>query len=434
MKQEPGKNRIHDCLIVSCCKHFIDVGIPVEFAAPCVYVLLGSVVGRKLFLYTKRQYAFLNSFRFLISGPGGGKSLAIDFVRQVIDQARIKVPVMSSSVTKASMVDELGKDESRTQLGRDATERINQSTVLASEYGILVGEHVHADWFHTLCDLFDGRSYTETRRMKTEPVVIHNPYLNMLAGTQPMHWGKQFPREAWSLGYASRCDFYFADVQDSDFEFFKDQRPPSVEASEGVHPTIREFAHDLQCIHASVLSKLATQILWEAKAARFIESWATDTRKATEFKDPWLQDYNQRRLFRLWRDCALAALARKDFNGEINPQDFTTAYNIFDPQEELLVEHLHRSVNAGESDVLDKIWSWSVTVFFKTRAPIPYSNLLNFVTKQVDTYKARNIIDNLCDTGALAKVESYTRPDGIKVNLSVPEFIPNTKWKTDLAS
>lgn len=430
MKQELGKNRIHDCLIASCCKHFLEVGVPVEFAAPCIYILIGTVIGRKLFLFTKRQYAYLNSFRFLISGPGGGKSLAIDFVRNVLNETKLKLPIMPSSITKASMVDELGKDTSRTDLGRDANERINQTTILASEYGILVGEYTHNDWFHTQCDLFDGRTYVETRRHMKEQLVIHNPYVNMLAGTQPMHWSKQFPREAWSLGYASRCDFYFADVQDSDFEYFTDQTPGD---TAGVHSFIREVAHDLQCLHAQLSQKIGTQICFDEHAAKALKDWATTTRKATEFKDPWLQDYNQRRLFRLWRDCGLAAIARSDFTGFIEPRDFSMAYSLFAPQEESLESHLHRAASSqGGGDVTDKVWAWSISLYHKTKTPITSQTLFEYINRQVDGYKVRNTIDNLIDMGALVKVSHYLRPDGIKVNLSVPEYLPNPNYKKDL--
>lgn len=434
MKQELGQQRILTCLHTSCCEYFREIGVPVEFAAPAMYTVVSSVIGRRLYYYSKRGFAQLNGFRFLVSGPGGGKSLAIDFVRKVLLQTELKIPLMPSSVTKASLVDELAKDDNRTQMGRDGADRINHSTVLASEYGVLIGQHVHSDFFHTMCELFDGRHYIETRRHLDKPIEIHNPYLNMLAGTQPTHWGIQFPREAWGMGYASRCDFYFADVSESSFQFFEDADPNAASDDHGVPKFIRDVAHDLQCLFERIVPDPAKpndfgfQVKWSAAGKKAFLEWDREKKVQTAFKDPWLLDYNQRRQFRLWRDAALCCLFRHDTEFVVEQQDFDLAFAIFSPQEDLLVQYLHRISSSADGDIIKSTWAWAMATCARTKRPISYGILKEFLLGKVDGYKVEGLIKHMVDMEALTAITSYTRPDKVIVNLASPMFKPEMDW------
>lgn len=437
MKPDKELKRIHRCLLGSCSEYFKEIGVPVEFAWPAVATCISAVIGKKYYMETVKGVTGLNGFRFIVSGPGSGKSLTIKFVKQVIEQTQYKVPIMPASVTKSSLVDELANDKSRVMMGLDAADQLNAGTILASEYGVLIGEHVTKDFYHTMCMLFDGENYTETRRhMKGETLEIHSPYLNVLAGTPTHHWGTAFPREAWSLGYASRCDFAFSDVKEADVETFRPiVRDRNAPAEERIHPFIREFAHDLQCLVTHVIGeagglnhKPAQAITFSPDGWETFLKWYKVSRITTEFKDPWLLDYNSRRGFRLWRDCAIMCLARADTDFFISSEDVMKVLGIHAESEEMLIDYLHRLQSSEDGDTAKSIWAWGCKVCLKTKKPIPYGMFKEYVAGKVDQHKVDKIIKYLVDVGAFEETKSFIRADGIKVNMATPVYVANYRW------
>lgn len=402
-----------------------------------MFVIIASAIGRKFYLETPKGVVFLNGYRFLISGPGAGKSLAIKFAKQVLEQLAIKVPMAPDSVTKSSLVDELVLSHSRVMMGMDAAEQVNQTTILASEYGVFIGSHVKDEFYQTMCKLWDGELFRETRRHLDAPIEIKNPYVNMLAGTTSQHWSEVFPRPAWSLGYASRCDFYFSDVKEADVDSFRSlRRDRNTKIEERVAPFVREFAHDIQCLlshvldlsntlgHKPAIELYPTEVGWE----RFI-SWYKDERVQTEFKDPWLLDYNARRGFRVWRDAALCCLARGETNFEISEHDFNTSINIHAEGEEMLTDYLYRMSSSEDGDIAKSIWAWGCKLRLKKNPVIPYSILKTFVASKVDQHKVDKIIRYMVDVGAFVETKSYTKENGVVVNLSVPVYQANFEWE-----
>lgn len=387
-------------------------------------------------MVTSKGPAFLNAYRFIIAGPGAGKSLAVKFVKDVIQQTELVCPIMPASITKESLIDELATDKCRVMLGFDAAEKVNAGLVLASEYGVLIGHYINPDFFHTMCTLWDGEHYKETRRSLPNPIEIFNPYVNMLAGTQPTHWAQQFPRKAWSMGYASRCDFTFSSVNEQDVSAFD----PVVLDLSGTIPDkvpmfIREVAHDFQIIQAQIhhpdspKHKPAIQLLPSDEAQKFFRHWYMIERLETEFREPALLDYNTRRAFRAWRDGALMSLLRGNTDYKtVEAEDFAVAINLHSENDAQLLEHYYRAYNSEDGQIAESIWSWCVQHELKTNTPVSFAELKKFTAMKTDQHKVDKIIRYLVDVGALIETKSFVKPNGVKVNLSTPVYTSNRKW------
>lgn len=317
-------------------------------------------------------------------------------------------------------------------MGLDLGDIINQTTLLASEYGVLIGAHVKEDFYHTMCELFDGSFYKETRRSLNRDIEIPSPFMTMLAGTQPTHWNITFPKESWGLGYASRCDFYFSDVNDADLSCFEDVACSmfnTEQDSNTLDSIVHEFAHDLQCLVKDRVDKIAQQLLMSKRAWEVYSEWYNNERLKTEFKDPWLLDYNSRRGFRLRRDMALCCLARGDENYEISEEDFNLAIKIFRKQELQLTTYFNKIRVSADADVALSTYKWVLNRYVMTRNNIPRSLLLEYIGNRVDSiHKAEKILEYLTQAGALDEHLTMKTKGGNEIPLSSPQYSPVPDW------
>lgn len=422
-----SKERIHDCLLTSCYEYFQEVDIPVEFAAPCAFTLVSTVIGKMAYRKSNKGLAFLNGFRFLVAGPGTGKSLAIHFVEDILDQTQLDIRALPSSMTRASLVDHLAFDQHfKRTASYDDTQQITSGLLLSSEYGVLIGGHTDTTFYHLMCDLWDSRTkvtYSESRRSNPNEVPeIINPYINMLAGTQPAHLTEAFPIDAWKKGYASRCDFYFSELSTPDLSVFDDA--PDTEFDTQVPQFYREVAHDLQWLYEKLIKK-RLRVMWTPEGREAFMHWAKVIAPETEFTHPVLIEYNARRQFRLWRDCALTMLCRKDRDDAITAEDVQFVVNTNTAAEAALLEHTYRIGSSGDGEIVDKAYSWLLKEYTANgQKPIRHGMFVDFLVHQTERVKVKGIIEHMIEIGALKKLEKRLTKSGNEVPLPQPVYQP----------
>lgn len=434
MKQENGPKRIQVSLIESFSNFIADQGLPLTYGPPAAMTILSSMIGRRLFIRTNRGRMFLNAFRFLIGAPGIGKSLTTDLVDQCLKESKLGVMTAAKSVTKASFVDEIAAESSRRPWGVDASEIVSALLVNSSEYGVFLGDKTDESLLRTLCDMFDGRTYIETRRsIKTGPITVEIPYLNILTATQPEHFAVQFPRQAWASGMANRCDFYVSETMAESPDYYLDYSEESNSRNNLVNSFCRDVAHDLQCIAADISANVGKQIvLTEEARDRFID-WYEHDRVKTQLTHPWLLDYNTRRAFRLRRDAALVAIARADTDYTITLPDLNYTIDLHLDQEFGLINLLHKAVASDSADIINLIYAWAMREFLETKKPIQHSRLTEQILTKVEVSKVNYIISHLISTEALFAIKQRERSPGVYDNLSVPEYKPNLKYRVQKA-
>lgn len=436
MKQELVKKRIHACLATSISEYFKTIGVPAIYGPPVAFTLIQAVVGKTVFFRTKKGFVFLSGYRFLIGAPGIGKSMAVDFIAKCLTEAKIGVPIAPSSITRASLMDDLADTDCRRAWGRDAQEQVSTILINSSEYGVFIGVKPGDDLYRTMCELFDCRNYKETRRSQKNDLEIKNPYVNMITGTQPEHFSQHFPREAWKAGYASRCDFYYSEDLTDDAVYYLDYNEAEA-VSENMQEDefIKTIAHDLQCMLADIqnengVRKPGKQIYMSAEAQARFEHWHMVERRATEFTHPWLIDYNARRTFRLRRDAALFCLCRGDTNYVIQASDFEHAIALHIEQDRGLTILTDKIMTSDNGDILSMVHQWAVRVFMDTKnKPLPRGMVTEFIMHKVKTHEVAPILRHLIEHEILIEVK--TAPSGIGnsvVNLTVPMLKPNLNW------
>lgn len=435
MKIEKGTPRIHQCLVSSCSEYLKSAGLPELYGAPVAFTMIQAIVGKRFWFRTKRGPVFLSAFRFLIGSPGIGKSMATDLVQRCLTEAKLDVPIAPSSITRASLVDELGNaNMTRRVWGMDANDQISTILINASEYGVFIGPNPGDDLYRTMCELGDGRNYRETRRsLKGEALEIKSPYINMLTATQPEHFATHFPREAWKAGYASRCDFYYSEDMSEDSSFYLDYDPDEDAAlQEDIEEFARTVAHDLQCIFATIDKSTAHQMKLSPEASKRFLHWCDVERIETEFTHPWLLDYNARRRFRLRKDCALFCLARGETDYVISEADVENAIAIHAKQDHGLVDLTHKIMTSDNGDILKMVHSWALRAFAQRGGrPITKAMLSEYVMTKCKLHEVSLIMRHLVDNGVMLEVtHGPSAIKGINQEYAIPQYKPNPLWSS----
>lgn len=430
------RKRIHPNLLEFTSEYFRKKGIPEEFAFPCLANCIAAAIGRKFFLHTVKGPYFLNSFNFLVAGPGAGKSLAIRFMNDVTEATGLKTPIAPTSMTKASFVDTLGSVASRRVVGLDAADEVNQLMCNITEYGAFCGTHMTDEYLTSMTIFHDGEMYTEVRRHMDHPVIIPSPFVTLTAGTQPAFWAGQFPKKAWEQGFASRCEFYFADIKPVGIESFLPVEFARFKSGEAkVEEPIREIAHDIQCLVATVQGKIARQIGMHQDSIEWFSNWIKTTMPATAFTDPWLVLYEARRAPRLWRNAAVLCLTRADTEFEIRAVDFEKAWSLISPMEAKLQAEVGRINRAETADLMVQIYQWALTEY-RTTGWVEHSRLVQFVSNKVDHMKIKAVIQSMVDSDAIELVDTIVKARDPKTGAptvtqktNVPGYKVNLKWE-----
>lgn len=392
--------------------------------------MVSSVVGHRVHTVTPRGYFFYRGFRFNIGGPGTGKSLVIDFCHDVYQELGLKIPIAPSSVTKASLVDELAYEQTRIQMGVKQTGEISAMVILASEYGSFIGESPKHDFFTNMSLFYDGKTYRERRRGNDINHEIKNPFINMLACTQPHLWKHQFPLESYLQGFASRCDFAFAEDVTDDIAMWTPLGVEDKTKTEGVSQFTREFAHDMQILFSQVANRDGIRMQWSEQAWKIIKHWHDVTRIDTQFKEPSLVQYESRRFERLYRDCMLMTLCRGDQQFIVEESDVNKAIEIFMHNEEMFRIEYRRAHTSDDKDKVTQVHQRLATAFMKNkRQALPHSTVINTITTLMGLRDAQHTYKYLVDAEALIMIQQETNEHGVTRKYSTPMYKVNLAWK-----
>jgi hypothetical protein len=164
---------------------------------------LGGALERRVWAETAMSRVYANLFVLLVSPPGVGKSVAMTYVRDMVDKTR-KLKVAPDDVTKANLVDKVAAATTSHVYSAVDMLQYHSLQIIVDELGVLLSSH-DLSFLSVMNALYDNRAYySEGRRSRSEDIVIENPQINFLGGTQPDFLANLLPPEAWGMGFMSR--------------------------------------------------------------------------------------------------------------------------------------------------------------------------------------------------------------------------------------
>ncbi len=148
---------------------------------------IAGALERKVWVQTLGSKLYPNIYAILVAPPGVGKTEVTWRVRDIWESLEDHC-IASTSVTKASLIDELNDAERRivTNHRDNPVDHFNSLLMSINELGVLIPAYEN-EFMNVLTDLWDCKHYSERRRTNKLEIVIKRPQLNLLAACTPSY-------------------------------------------------------------------------------------------------------------------------------------------------------------------------------------------------------------------------------------------------------
>lgn len=286
--------------------------------------------------------------------------------------------VASSSVTKASMMDELAAASRRivTNHPREPVVSFNSLKLVINELGVLIPAYEN-EFMNILTDLWDCKDYSESRRSsKKEPIDIKKTQLNMLAACTPSYLVHLLPEGAWDQGFISRTFLIYSGERQMRSLFQDDV------ANEEEWKSLKD---DLQDI-----ANLYGEVSWTEGAAKLIDDFnMRDGEPAPEH--PKLMSYNIRRTVHLIKLCMVASISESN-DLVIRERHFQRAFDWLIEAELYMPEIFKAMSTSSTGKIMEETWYYMFTIYSKEQKPIQAHRLIQFLQEKVPVHNIETTI------------------------------------------
>lgn len=315
-----------------------------------------------------------NLFVLLVSPPGVGKTEAIQLTEDLWRSVP-RLQVAPDDVTPASFKDALAA-AAQVFMAPDR-EILNYASLLiaADELGVFLPQY-ELHFMSILSKMWDNRRYfKETRRgRKEEPIIIDNPQITLLSGSQPAYIQSFLPAEAWGQGYMSRTIMVFdgtaVKVKLFGTKSFPDTRP------------LRE---DLKRI-----AELYGEMQWTPDAAEAIEAWHS-AGCPPEPSHAKLKHYNTRRILYGLKLSMISSISRSD-DLIISLEDVQRAQNWLVEAETTTGDIFKSMEGKSDAEVVNQVHFWMTQEVEAKGKPIHISRLYLYMKELTPTWNVENVI------------------------------------------
>lgn len=253
---------------------------------------VAGALERRVYTESSMSRVYPNLYVLLVAPPGVGKSVSI-FQGRALTEGTKALKIAPDDVTKASLIDHLARAE-QTKI-YSATEMVQYHSlqVSADEFGVLVPAH-DSGFLSVMNALYDNRAmYKESRRGRETDLVIQNPQVNLLAGTQPDFLANLLPPEAWGMGFMSRMLMVYAG---------KSAKPKLFGKKLRVNTT--DLAHDLK-----IITEMHGEMEWDPEAEELLVEWYDGGMEPVP-EHSKLKHYTPRRILTMLKLCIVSAVSR----------------------------------------------------------------------------------------------------------------------------
>jgi len=345
--------------------------------------LVAGALERKVWVRTMGSDLYPNLYVILVAPPGVGKTEITWRVRELWKSLESH-HVGSSSVTKASMMDELAEAVRRWIIknpkpGETPVESFNSLLLCVNELGVFLPAYDN-EFMNALTDLWDCKDYSEKRRhgpKNKEPIDIKKAQLNMIAACTPSYLQGTLPEGAWDQGFISRTILIYSGERQLRSLF--DETSIDMEKLEHVKDMLADIA------------SLWGEIKFTKDAAELIDNFHL-TGGEPQPDHPKLLSYKIRRTVHLLKLCMVASVSRSD-DLTITKGDFETASNWLFEAEAYMPEIFKAMAQGGAGKVMEETWYYIFTIYSKENKPVLKHRLIQYLQERVPVHNIQNVID-----------------------------------------
>lgn len=308
--------------------------------------------------------------------------------------------VASTSVTKASLIDELAAANRRwvTHSPENPVVHFNSLLLCINELGVLLPAYEN-EFMNVLTDLWDCKDYSEKRRTNKIEHNIDKTQLNLLAACTPAYLNQTLPEGAWDQGFMSRTLMIFT-AERQIRSLFSDT---SVDNAE----------EEMLKQQLERIGNLYGEIKFTEGAAKLVDGFHMSGGEPRP-DHPKLVSYTIRRTVHLLKLCIVASMSRSD-ELLIRENDYERALGWLLEAEQAMPEIFKAMAQGGTGKVMEEAWHYLFTTYAKEKQqPIMLHRLIQFLQERVPVHNVQNTID-LMEKGKM--IEKRLMPGG-------PAYIP----------
>jgi hypothetical protein len=329
----------------------------------------------------------------LVAPPGVGKSEVTWRVREMWKHLEDH-HVASTSVTKASLIDELAEANRRwiTNNSTNPVEHFNSLLMCINELGVLLPAYEN-EFMNVLTDIWDCKDYSETRRTSKIAHDIKKTQLNLLAACTPSYLMNVLPEGAWDQGFISRTMLIYTGER-------------QIRSLFGDYATDEAETAQLKSMLEHV-GMLYGEMRFTEESAQLIDAFHLSDGEPKP-QHPKLMSYNIRRTVHLLKLCMVASVSRSD-ELCIRTVDFQRAFDWLIEAEALMPEIFKAMAQGGTGKVMEEAWYYIFTIYSKEQKPIYVHRIIQFLQERVPVHNVQNTID-LMEKGKM--IEKRLVPGG----------------------
>lgn len=355
---------------------------------------VAGALERKVWVRTLGSNLYPNMYVLLVGPPGVGKTEVTWRIRDLWKSLEDHF-VAATSVTKASLIDELAEANRRyiTNAGENPVEHFNSLQLCVNELGVLISQYDN-EFMTVLTDLWDCKDYSEKRRTSKIAHDIKKTQLNLLAACTPSYLMDVIPEGAWDQGFMSRTIMVFSGERQMRSLFADFTVDTEEEAN------LKANLEHIGSIYG--------EIKFSPEAAKAVDHFHM-TRGEPSPDHPKLISYTIRRTVHLLKLCIIASMSRSD-ELLIRIEDYQRALDWLFEAEALMPEIFKAMAQGGTGKVMEEAWYYLFTIHAKEQKPVMLHRLILFLQERVPVHNVQNTID-LMEKGRM--IEKRLVPGGV---------------------
>lgn len=349
---------------------------------------IAGALERKVWIKSLSAKLYPNMYVVLVAPPGVGKTEVTWRIRSMWENLE-EHKIAATSVTKASLIDELADANRRVMTGvpTNPVDTFNSLLLCVNELGVLIPAYEN-EFMNTLTDLWDCKHYSERKRTSKLEIEITNPQLNFLAGCTPSYLMHVLPEGAWDQGFLSRTMLIYSGDRQLRSLFAE------TEFDTEEWDRLKQQLTDI--------SNLYGEIKFTDEAAKLMDGFHLSDGEPKP-DHPKLISYTIRRTVHLLKLCMVACVSRYD-DLIVTVEDFERAFNWLIEAEQNMPDIFKAMSQGGQGKIMEEAWYFIFTTHAKEAKPIQKHRLIAFLQERVPVHNIETTIKMMEEGKMIEKI------------------------------
>lgn len=351
---------------------------------------IASVLERKVYMITDKGVLFPNLYALLSGGPGTGKTIMVNQVRELWKKVD-GLHVGPDNPTKSSFLVSLMNSREGFMNGTGEMKTQSAIALGCREFGVMIPKN-DIQFLSDLTDMFDNPPSYDAPRTSVDSYMVENPTVNILAGVTPMHLYETFPESAWGQGFTSRLIFVYSEGLPKQRGLFNKRKDISKS----------ELAAPLAQWHKYLVGEFE----WEIPAAEAAETYCREEGMPPAPDHERLRTYCERREVTLLKLSMISAVA-SNHGLTVTLSDFERAKRWLLETEALMPDTFRAMIQKSDSQLIRDLhvhcWNKYATLDKSKKIPLPEEILWEFLQERTTSERIPRILESAIKSGVFAK-------------------------------